>query len=65
MALFPIDDMSDLSAEDRASPEGDIEAVDNPLTKLDATVGNNRINVKLGGPYAGVRALGFALGLKF
>lgn len=63
--LYGTDDMSDLSAEDRANLEGDIESVDIPLTKLDATIGNNRIDVKLSGPYAGIRAFGFALGLKF
>lgn len=58
-------DMSDLSAQGRADLENDIESVDIPLTKLDATVGNNRIDVKLSGAYAGVRAFGFALGFRF
>jgi hypothetical protein len=63
--LSGTDDMSDLSAEDRANLEGDIEGVDIPLTKIDATVGNNRIDVKLDGPYAGLRAFGLALGIRF
>ena len=58
-------DLSDLTAQDRAELENDIESVDLPLTKVDATVGNNRIDVKLSGPYAGVRAFGFALGFRF
>lgn len=58
-------DMSDLSAADRANLENDIESVDIPLTKIDATVGNNRIDVKLDGPFAGIRAFGFALGIRF
>lgn len=63
--LVGLDDMSDLSAADRADLENDIESVDLPLTKLDATIGQNRIDVKLSGPYVGIRAFGFALGLRF
>lgn len=63
--LTGTDDMSDLSAQDRAKLESDIESVELPLTKLDATLGNNRVDVKLSGPYAGIRAFGFALGIKF
>ena len=62
--LSGTDDMSDLSAADRSDLESDIESVDIPLTKIDATVESNRINVKLDGPYAGVRAFGLALGLR-
>lgn len=63
--LWGTDDMSDLTPADRADLENDIESVDIPLTKLDATIGQNRIDVKLSGPYAGIRAFGFALGFRF
>jgi hypothetical protein len=63
--LSGTDDMSDLSDADRAKLKNDIEGVDIPLTKLDATIGQNKIDVKLSGPYAGVRAFGFNLGLRF
>ena len=59
------DDMTDLSAADRQKLKNDIEAVDIPLTKIEANVGNNQIDVNLSGPYAGIRAFGLALGIKF
>lgn len=63
--LSGTDDMSDLSSADRAKLKTDIESVNIPLTKLDATVGDNKVDVKLSGPYVGVRAFGFNLGLRF
>lgn len=63
--LSGTDDMSDMDAADRADLEKDIESVELPLTKIDATVGNNRVDVKLSGPYVGIRAFGLALGFKF
>jgi len=59
------DDMSDMSAEDKANLESDIESVDIPLWKIDATVGNNVVDAKLKGPFYGVRAFGFNLGYRF
>lgn len=59
------DDMSDLSAQDKADLERDIEDVDIPLWDIDATVGNNTVNVKLKGPFYGVRAFGISLGFRF
>lgn len=63
--LSGIDDMSDLSPADRADLKNDIESVDIPLTKLEATIGQNRVDVKLSGPYVGIRAFGFAFGFRF
>ncbi|HMO31805.1 MAG TPA: DUF3575 domain-containing protein [Lacibacter sp.] len=59
------DDMSDMSAADKADLENDIESVELPLWKIDATVGNNVIDVKLTGPFYGVRAFGLSLGIRF
>lgn len=59
------DDMSDMSAQDKADLEKDIEDVDIPLWDIDATVGNNAVNVKLKGPFYGVRAFGISLGIRF
>ena len=58
-------DMSAMSAADKQKLERDIEDVDLPLIKTDATVGNNRVDVKLSGSYVGLRTFGFALGFKF
>jgi hypothetical protein len=60
-----VDDMSDLSAQDKADLEKDIEDVDIPLWDIDATVGNDIITAKLKGPFYGVRAFGFSLGIRF
>ena len=60
-----VDDMSDMSAQDKADLEGDIEGVDIPLWKIDATVGENTIDTKLNGPFYGVRAFGLSLGFRF
>jgi hypothetical protein len=59
------DDMSDMSAQDKADLESDIEGVDIPFWKVDATVGNNTIDAKLTGPFVGVRAFGLCLGIRF
>ena len=59
------DDMSDMTAQDKAELEGDIESVDIPLWKIDATVGNNEIKAKLDGPFYGARAFGLSLGFRF
>jgi len=63
--LSGTDDMSAMSAADKQKLERDIEDVDLPLIKTDATVGNNRVDVKLDGSYVGLRTFGFALGFKF
>lgn len=59
------DDMSDMSAQDKADLEHDIESVDLGPWKVDATVGNNTINAKLDGPFVGLRAFGISLGIRF
>jgi hypothetical protein len=59
------DDMSDMSVQDKAKLESDIESVDLPLWEVDATVGNNKIDAKLTGPFYGVRAFGVSLGYRF
>ncbi len=63
--LVGFDDMSDLSATDRTKLKNDIEDVNIPLTKTQATIGNNRVDVNLSGGFIGVRTFGFALGYKF
>ena len=45
--------------------KSDIESTDIPLTKIEATIGTNQVDVNLSGPYVGIRAFGFALGIKF
>lgn len=62
--LSGTEDMSTMSAADKQKLERDIEDVDLPLIKTDATVGNNRVDVKLSGSYIGLRTFGFALGYK-
>jgi hypothetical protein len=57
--------MSDMSQTDRDKLKNDIESTNIPLTKLNATVGSNQVDVKLSGAYAGIRAFGFALGYRF
>ncbi|HEU4609190.1 MAG TPA: DUF3575 domain-containing protein [Chitinophagaceae bacterium] len=59
------DDMSDMSQQDKNNLESDIESVDIPLWTIDATVGNNVVDVKLNGPYYGIRAFGINLGYRF
>jgi hypothetical protein len=56
---------SDMSAADRQQLERDIEDVDLPLIKTDATVSANRIDVRLSGSSVGLRAFGLALGIPF
>jgi hypothetical protein len=63
--LVGTDDMSDLSTADRQKLKSDIESTDIPLTKIEATIGTNQVDVNLSGPYVGIRAFGFALGIKF
>lgn len=59
------DDMSDMTDADKAKLESDIESVNVPLWKVDATVGNNVIDVKLKGPFYGVRLAGVSFGFRF
>lgn len=59
------DDMSDLSAQDKANLERDIEDVDIPLWTIDATIGNNIVTAKIKGPFYGVRAFGVSIGIRF
>lgn len=59
------DNMSDMTADDKAELERDIEDIDIPLWKIDATVGNNSVNAKLTGPFYGIRAFGLNLGIRF
>ena len=59
------DDFSTMSDDDMRDLENDIEDFDIPLTKVEATVAQNQVDVKLTGPYAGIRAFGIALGFRF
>jgi hypothetical protein len=58
-------DPMDIPAADRPNIKRDIESLDIPATKIQAAVGKNQIDVTLDGPYVGLRAFGFALGIKF
>lgn len=58
-------DMSDMTAEDKANLESDIEALDIPMWNLDATVGENNIDVLIKGPFYGVRMMGVCIGYRF
>jgi Protein of unknown function (DUF3575) len=57
--------MSELSAADRADLESDIEGVDIPLWKVDATINANTIDTKLKGAFYGARLMGISLGFRF
>jgi hypothetical protein len=63
--LSGTDDMSDMNATDRANLESDIEDTKLPLLKIDATVGNNKVDAKLSGGYVGLRAMGITFGYRF
>ena len=63
--LSSIDDFSYLTDADKAKLEKEIESIDIPMNKLDATVSSNRVDATLKGTYAGIRAFGLALGIKF
>ena len=52
-------------AQDRADLKNDIESTELPLLNVDANVGNNQVDVKLSGGYAGLRAMGFTFGFRF
>lgn len=58
-------DMDELSAEDRADLKSDIEGVDIPLWKVEATIGENSIDAKLKGAFYGFRTFGISLGYRF
>lgn len=58
-------DPINIQPQDRANIEKDIENVDLPGIKVDATVEQNKITAKLSGPYYGIRAFGIVLGFKF
>lgn len=58
-------DMSDMNATDKADLEKDIESVDIPLWKVDATVAGNLIDAKITGPFYGIRLMGLCLGFRF
>ena len=58
-------DPIDIPSAERAGIERDIEETDIPGTKIEATVGKNQFDVKLDGPYIGLRALGLTIGINF
>ena len=58
-------DMSDMTPEDYSNLETDIESIDIPLWKIDATVAGNVIDAKIEGPFYGLRMFGFSLGFRF
>lgn len=65
--------INDKAIINTAGLEADIEAVDIPLWKMDATVSNQAVNgatravmnVKLTGPFVGIRMLGLTVGIRF
>ena len=60
-----VDDMSDMSPADKADLKNDIESIEIPLWKTEATVGENTIDAKLTGPFYGVRGFGLSVGFRF
>lgn len=58
-------DMSNLSDDDKAYIRDEIESVDIPLWDIDATVDNDIVDIKIKGPFYGVRAFGFNIGYWF
>jgi hypothetical protein len=58
-------DMSDMTPEDYSNLESDIESIDIPLWKIDATVVGNVIDAKIEGPFYGLRMFGLSLGFRF
>jgi len=59
------DDMSDMSAEDKADLENDIESVPIPLWTIDATVGEGVVDADLKGGFYGARLMGLCIGFRF
>jgi len=59
------DDMSDMSPADKADLKKDIESVEIPLWKTEATIGENTIDAKLTGPFYGIRGFGVSVGIRF
>jgi hypothetical protein len=59
------DDMTTMTQEERIKLKRDIEDVPIPLSDINATIYDDRVDVTLTGPYVGLRAFGLALGYKF
>jgi hypothetical protein len=59
------DDLSTMTTQEKIDLKRDIEDVPIPLSDINATIYNDRIDVKVTGPYVGLRAFGLALGYKF
>ncbi len=59
------DDMSDMDAQEKIDLENDIEAVNIPLWNIEATVGDDVVDVDLSGGYYGVRLMGLCIGFRF
>ncbi len=60
-----IDPMDDMDAQEKADLETQIEEVPIPGWTIDATVGENTIDVDLGGLFFGTRIFGLNLGVRF
>lgn len=58
-------DMSYLSDDDKAYIKNDIESIDIPLWDVNATVDNDLVDVKIKGPFYGIRAFGINIGYRF
>ncbi|WP_242693093.1 DUF3575 domain-containing protein [Sabulibacter ruber] len=61
-------DLSAMSAQERRDLEEDIESINDELPgspKIDATVTEQGVTVKGNSPFAGIRGLGFSLGIAF
>jgi hypothetical protein len=59
------DDLSTMTPQEKIDLKRDIEDVPIPLSNINATIYNDRIDVTVTGPYVGLRAFGLALGYKF
>ncbi|WP_219921518.1 DUF3575 domain-containing protein [Rufibacter sp. XAAS-G3-1] len=61
-------DLSTMTPQERRDLEEDIESINDDLpgnSTIDATVTNTGVSVKGNGPFAGIRGLGFNLGIAF
>ena len=50
--------------QEKVDIKRELDNLDIPLTKVNYTIGDNSVNVKLNGPWAGLRA-GLTIGIKF
>lgn len=60
-----VDNIGDLTPQDQADLKSDIESFKIPLWTPEATVTSNTVDVKMKGPFYGVRMLGVCFGVRF